>query len=96
MKNIVKYIAPFLKEEKNVDIYLDGVEGYSISFLDEAFATLVSRGYINREDFYKRLNFIVEDDLNKKYLSWIEEHVQEKEFNTNPDVFQSMSNMTHL
>ncbi len=45
-----------------VEIDLDGVAGFSASFLDEAFAGLVRKGKISKKDFNHYIQFKCNDD----------------------------------
>lgn len=51
-----------IKDGNNIEINLDGVAGFSSSFLDEAFAGLVRKGRISKKDFFKYISFICNDD----------------------------------
>ena len=51
-----------IKNSDFVEVDLDGVAGYSASFLDEAFAGLVRKGKISKRDFNHYVHFKCDDD----------------------------------
>lgn len=51
-----------IKNKDTVEVDLDGVAGFSASFLDEAFAGLVRRGLISNKDFNQFVRFKCNDD----------------------------------
>lgn len=61
-----EYLWPILeksiKNGEKVEINLDGVAGYSSSFLDEAFAGLVRQGRISKKEFFNYISFVCNDD----------------------------------
>ena len=55
-------LYPALQEARNVQIVLDGSEGYGSSFLEEAFGGLVRIKGMNPEEILTRIDFISKAD----------------------------------
>ncbi|MFA6422871.1 MAG: STAS-like domain-containing protein [Patescibacteria group bacterium] len=69
-----KYLEPLFNGKKTdqINIYLDGTEGYPSSFLEEAFGGLV-RLLNDKEIVKKRLRLVTSDSmLEKEILNYIE------------------------
>ncbi len=56
------FLIPALKTHEQVQIELDGTEGYGSSFLDEAFAGLIRTENLKKEDVLNKLSFISKND----------------------------------
>jgi len=70
------FLVPALRRFDEVIIYLDGTEGYGSSFLDEAFAGLITRGLISKQDLLAKLRIETEDpsfaDFKRDIFEYIE------------------------
>ncbi len=60
-----KHLVPALKKADKVAVYLDGVEGYGSSFLEEAFGGLVRVEGFTGEKLRRSLIFETGDDALK-------------------------------
>lgn len=63
-----EYLAPALKEDNEVVVYLDGVEGYGSSFLEEAFGGLVRVNGFLGEKLHRLLTLKTVDDAWKEEI----------------------------
>ncbi|HEY5910059.1 MAG TPA: STAS-like domain-containing protein [Verrucomicrobiae bacterium] len=50
-----EFLKPALEKEGEVEVDIDGVEGYGSSFLDEAFGGLVRKGYFKAAELHRKL-----------------------------------------
>jgi hypothetical protein len=56
-----KHVEPILAKGGNIEINLDGTEGFGSSFLEEAFGGLVRKDWSSAE-IEKRISFVSEED----------------------------------
>ena len=63
------HLAPALRStDQGVVVYLDGVEGYGSSFLEEAFGGLVRKNDLAGQDLHKLLRLITDDGAWEKEI----------------------------
>lgn len=63
------HLAPALGDaDQKVVVYLDGVEGYGSSFLEEAFGGLVRKVNLGGEMLHEMLKIVTDDDAWKKEI----------------------------
>ena len=53
---------PALRKGENITVYLDGVEGYGSSFLEEAFGGIVRIYKIESDDLHRRMQIESDDE----------------------------------
>ncbi|EYC51466.1 hypothetical protein AZ34_10535 [Hylemonella gracilis str. Niagara R] len=70
-------ILPLLKEAEQIEVDLDGTEGYGSSFLDEAFAGLLREHDFTEATFLAHVVLISEDD--PSCIDEILQYVKEEE-----------------
>ncbi len=58
----IKYLEQPLKENKKIELNLDGALGYSSSFLEEAFGGLIRNGF-SSEQIFKQITFISKNSV---------------------------------
>ncbi len=62
------YLVPALKKADKVVVYLDDVEGYGSSFLEEAFGGLVRVDGLTSEELHRLLTVETTDDAWKEEI----------------------------
>ncbi len=74
-----KFLEELFKEESDepIEIILDGTKGYTVSFLDEAFAGLIHRCSFDPDIVKKRLKFISETEDTEIYKLITERFIDE-------------------
>lgn len=70
-----EFLEAPIRRGEHVCVDIDGVEGLSSSFLDEAFAGLVRRGLLSPEAFFQFVTVVSTRD--PSYLDDIRDYVQE-------------------
>lgn len=73
----VNYLVPALKNSDHVIVYLDGPRGYGSSFLDEAFAGLVTKEGFKKEDLALKLKIKFDKPLYQMYEREIWDYINE-------------------
>ena len=74
-----EFLKPALEKESEVEVDIDGVEGYGSSFLDEAFGGLVRKGYFKPADLQKKLTIRNTDPDLALYRDLIWKYIQQAE-----------------
>ena len=75
------FLTPALKDNQElVTVKLDDAEGYTSSFLDEAFGGLIRNGVISKYELSKRLKIETKDDDFKLYVSLIWKYIEEAKY----------------
>jgi hypothetical protein len=70
------FLAPALRQYPVVTVELDGVAGYSASFLEEAFGGLVRAGVLQKDELGKRLLLRAGDQF-RTYKLLVERYVKD-------------------
>ena len=77
-KHLVPALQKAEKEEKIVEVSLDGVEGLGSSFLEESFGGLIRKRYYTVEQLKKLLRFAEpQDPAYPPYIRLIQEYMAE-------------------
>jgi hypothetical protein len=70
-----EFLERALRDGDRVRVDFDGVSGLSSSFLDEAFAGLVRRGVLTRENFFRYVS--IKSDRDPSYIEDVRQYVDE-------------------
>lgn len=83
------FLVPNLRKAKDTDSVLDvsieGVEGLSSSFLEEAFGGLVRCCSFHEDDLRKILKISAESDVYESYIKIIWEYIEEAQLEIKQD-----------
>jgi len=72
-----------LGDDEKLEVVLDdGVDGFGSSFLDEAFAGVVKKGFMSSEELLSHLTFRYENPDFEFFRDKIREYVREAKFNS--------------
>jgi hypothetical protein len=63
--------------EGELEVDLDGVEGFGSSFLEEAFGGLVRKGYFVKQELHQKLKIKCTEERLMKYVPLIWKHIDE-------------------
>ena len=72
-----KVLVKLLSTYNEVELVLDGAEGYPPSFLEEAFGGLVRDEGFKKDDLYKRLSYTANDPIYKNYPDIIKRYIKD-------------------
>jgi hypothetical protein len=72
-----EFLRPALRDEDEVVVDIDGVEGYGSSFLDEAFGGLVREGYFDAKALQQKLKIKCADPDYGIYRDLIWKYIRE-------------------
>lgn len=72
-----EYIVPALKKYDKVIINIDGVRGFSSSFLEEAFGGIIRNKYFTKEKLKEKLQIKSESKFMINYIEEIWSYINE-------------------
>lgn len=70
-----EFLIPALRSKETVIVDIDDVQGYSSSFLEEAFGGLVSKGHFTKAELSCNLKIIYKDTVYKMYSDLIWKYI---------------------
>jgi hypothetical protein len=73
-----KLLLPALRENEQVEVSFDGVEGLGSSFLDEGFAGLIKHGEFSQEELKHRLTVTTSNPDFKVYVDLVWHYINEE------------------
>ena len=68
-------LIPALRRDQTVEVWLDGVEGFGSSFLEEAFGGLVRKGEFPYDDLIQQLSIKANDESLGSFIEEIKGYI---------------------
>lgn len=71
-----KHLVPSLRDFDQVEVILDGTEGFGSSFLEEAFGGLIREEGFSLQQVVQKLTLVATDASSRRYKEKIEEYLR--------------------